>query len=116
MRVVVHGVGAIGGTVAAGEEIPRKGGPAITKSDILVINKTDLAPYVGASLDVMERDAARMRAGRPFVFAPVGMGALPRRQPDSANASGTASHASHRALATARSRSRPHPCARSSPA
>jgi len=55
--------------VAAGEEIPRKGGPAITRSDILVINKTDLAPYVGASLDVMDRDAARMRAGRPYVFA-----------------------------------------------
>ncbi|WP_204115432.1 urease accessory protein UreG [Shimia biformata] len=54
--------------VAAGEEIPRKGGPAITKSDILIINKTDLAPHVGASLDVMERDATRMRAGRPFVF------------------------------------------------
>ncbi len=54
--------------VAAGEEIPRKGGPAITKSDILIINKTDLAPYVGASLDVMERDATRMRKGRPFVF------------------------------------------------
>ncbi|WP_226621845.1 urease accessory protein UreG [Alloyangia pacifica] len=56
---------------AAGEEIPRKGGPAITKSDILVINKTDLAPYVGASLEVMERDATRMRAGKPFVFAQV---------------------------------------------
>jgi urease accessory protein len=55
--------------VAAGEEIPRKGGPAIRRSDILVINKTDLAPYVGASLEVMERDAARMREGRPFVFA-----------------------------------------------
>jgi urease accessory protein len=55
--------------VAAGEEIPRKGGPAIRRSDILVINKTDLAPYVGASLDVMERDARRMREGRPFVFA-----------------------------------------------
>ncbi|MBI1415822.1 MAG: urease accessory protein UreG [Limimaricola sp.] len=55
--------------VAAGEEIPRKGGPAITRSDILVINKTDLAPYVGASLEVMERDATRMRAGRPFLFA-----------------------------------------------
>jgi urease accessory protein len=54
--------------VAAGEEIPRKGGPAITKSDILVINKTDLAPHVGASLDVMDRDATRMRAGKPFVF------------------------------------------------
>ena len=55
--------------VAAGEEIPRKGGPAITKSDLLIINKTDLAPYVGASLDVMEWDATRMRAGRPFQFA-----------------------------------------------
>jgi urease accessory protein len=55
--------------VAAGEEIPRKGGPAITKSDVLVINKTDLAPHVGASLDVMARDAARMRGDRPVVFA-----------------------------------------------
>ncbi len=54
--------------VAAGEEIPRKGGPAITKSDILIINKTDLAPHVGASLDVMDRDATKMRNGRPFVF------------------------------------------------
>lgn len=55
--------------VAAGEEIPRKGGPAITRSDVLVINKTDLAPYVGASLDVMDRDAKRMRGERPYVFA-----------------------------------------------
>lgn len=55
--------------VAAGEEIPRKGGPAITRSDILVINKADLAPHVGASLDVMQRDATRMRKGRPFVVA-----------------------------------------------
>ncbi len=55
--------------VAAGEEIPRKGGPAITKSDLLIINKTDLAPHVGASLEVMQRDATRMRSGRPFVFA-----------------------------------------------
>ena len=55
--------------VAAGEEIPRKGGPAITRSDLLVINKTDLAPFVGASLDVMSRDAKRMRSGRPFLFA-----------------------------------------------
>lgn len=55
--------------VAAGEEIPRKGGPAITKSDILIINKTDLAPYVGASLEVMQRDAKRMRGERPFVFS-----------------------------------------------
>ncbi len=55
--------------VAAGEEIPRKGGPAITRSDILIINKTDLAPHVGANLDVMDRDAQRMRQGRPFVFS-----------------------------------------------
>jgi urease accessory protein len=55
--------------VAAGEEIPRKGGPAITRSDILVINKTDLAPHVGASLDVMARDAAKMRGDLPVVFA-----------------------------------------------
>jgi urease accessory protein len=55
--------------VAAGEEIPRKGGPAITRSDILVINKIDLAPYVGADLGVMDRDARRMRGERPFVFA-----------------------------------------------
>ena len=55
--------------VAAGEEIPRKGGPAITRSDLLVINKTDLAPHVGASLDVMNRDATRVREGRPFLFA-----------------------------------------------
>ena len=54
---------------AAGEEIPRKGGPAITKSDLLIINKTDLAPHVGASLDVMDRDATRMRSGKPFVFS-----------------------------------------------
>lgn len=54
--------------VAAGEEIPRKGGPAITKSDVLVINKTDLAPHVGASLDVMQRDATRMRGDKPFVM------------------------------------------------
>lgn len=54
--------------VAAGEEIPRKGGPAITRSDLLIINKTDLAPHVGASLDVMREDAAKMRGARPFVF------------------------------------------------
>ena len=54
--------------VAAGEEIPRKGGPAITRSDILVINKTDLAPHVGASLEVMERDALKMRGGLPTIF------------------------------------------------
>jgi urease accessory protein len=54
--------------VAAGDKIPSKGGPGITRSDLLVINKIDLAPYVGASLDVMERDARRMRGARPFVF------------------------------------------------
>jgi urease accessory protein len=55
--------------VAAGDKIPSKGGPGITRSDLLVINKIDLAPYVGASLDVMERDAKRMRGQRPFMFA-----------------------------------------------
>ncbi|MBB5516209.1 urease accessory protein [Rubricella aquisinus] len=54
--------------VAAGEEIPRKGGPGITRSDLLIINKTDLAPHVGASLDVMDRDANIQRGARPFVF------------------------------------------------
>jgi len=54
--------------VAAGEEIPRKGGPGITRSDLLIINKTDLAPHVGADLDVMDRDAKRMRGKRPFYF------------------------------------------------
>jgi urease accessory protein len=54
--------------VAAGDKIPSKGGPGITRSDLLVINKIDLAPHVGASLDVMERDAKRMRGTRPFVF------------------------------------------------
>jgi urease accessory protein len=54
--------------VAAGDKIPSKGGPGITRSDLLVINKIDLAPYVGASLEVMERDAKRMRGQRPFVF------------------------------------------------
>ncbi|HEY7206087.1 MAG TPA: urease accessory protein UreG [Methylomirabilota bacterium] len=54
--------------VAEGDKIPRKGGPGIVRSDLLVINKIDLAPYVGADLSVMERDATRMRGGRPFVF------------------------------------------------
>ena len=54
--------------VAAGDKIPRKGGPGITKSDLLVINKIDLAPMVGADLEVMDRDAKRMRGDRPFVF------------------------------------------------
>jgi len=55
--------------VAAGDKIPRKGGPGITKSDLLVINKIDLAPYVGASLEVMDRDAKKMRGEKPFVFS-----------------------------------------------
>jgi urease accessory protein len=54
--------------VAAGDKIPRKGGPGITRSDLLVINKIDLAPLVGASLDVMDRDAKKMRGERPFIF------------------------------------------------
>lgn len=54
--------------VAAGDKIPRKGGPGITKSDLLVINKTDLAPFVGADLSVMERDAKKMRGDKPFIF------------------------------------------------
>ncbi|MBV9021989.1 MAG: urease accessory protein UreG, partial [Ktedonobacteraceae bacterium] len=54
--------------VAGGDKIPRKGGPGITRSDLLVINKIDLAPYVGASLEVMERDARLQRGDRPFVF------------------------------------------------
>lgn len=55
--------------VSAGDKIPRKGGPGITRSDLLVINKTDLAPLVGASLEVMDRDARKMRGERPFVFS-----------------------------------------------
>ena len=55
--------------VAAGDKIPRKGGPGITKSDLLVINKIDLAPHVGASLEVMDRDARAQRGSRPFVFS-----------------------------------------------
>ena len=55
--------------VAAGDKIPRKGGPGITRSDLLVINKIDLAPYVGASLETMERDARLMRGDRPFLFS-----------------------------------------------
>ncbi len=57
--------------VSAGEKIPRKGGPGITRSDLLVINKTDLADMVGASLEVMDRDAGKMRGARPFLFAQV---------------------------------------------
>ena len=55
--------------VSAGDKIPRKGGPGITKSDLLVINKTDLAPYVGASLEVMDRDSRKMRGDKPFIFS-----------------------------------------------
>jgi urease accessory protein len=65
--------------VAAGDKIPRKGGPGITRSDLLVINKTDLAPHVGASLEVMDRDARKMRGERPFVFTNLKKGEnLPR--------------------------------------
>src|SRR3982074_3340047 len=60
--------------VAAGDKIPRKGGPGITRSDLLVINKIDLAPLVGANLDVMDRDARRMRGARPFLFANLRIG------------------------------------------
>src|SRR5881392_3497001 len=60
--------------VAAGDKIPRKGGPGITRSDLLVINKIDLAPYVGASLEVMDRDARKMRGTRPFLFANIRAG------------------------------------------
>jgi len=60
--------------VAAGDKIPSKGGPGITRSDLLVINKIDLAPHVGASLEVMERDARKMRGQRPFVFANMRIG------------------------------------------
>ena len=60
--------------VSAGDKIPRKGGPGITKSDLLVINKIDLAPYVGASLEVMDRDAKLMRGERPFIFSNIKAG------------------------------------------
>ena len=60
--------------VAGGEKIPRKGGPGITKSDLLIINKIDLAPMVGASLEIMDRDAKRMRGERPFVFTNLKLG------------------------------------------
>ena len=60
--------------VSAGDKIPRKGGPGITRSDLLVINKIDLAPHVGASLEVMDRDSRRMRGDRPFVFANIRAG------------------------------------------
>ena len=67
--------------VAAGEEIPRKGGPAITKSDVLVINKTGLLPpHVGASLEVMARDAMLMRGDKPFVFTSLRNGSWRRQE------------------------------------
>lgn len=66
--------------VSAGDKIPRKGGPGITKSDLLIINKTDLAPMVGASLEVMDRDARKMRGDKPFIFSNMksqeGLGAI----------------------------------------
>ena len=61
--------------VSAGDKIPRKGGPGITRSDLLVINKIDLAPMVGASLEIMDRDAKKMRGERPFVFTNLKTGA-----------------------------------------
>jgi urease accessory protein len=87
--------------VAGGDKVPRKGGPGIKRSDLLVINKIDLAPYVGASLEVMERDARRMRGDRPFVFTNLMTGAglddvvawLEERRARGLTASGTpASH------------------------
>ena len=60
--------------VAEGDKIPRKGGPGITRSDLLVINKTDLAPYVGASLEIMEQDSRKMRGDRPFLFTNIRSG------------------------------------------
>ena len=60
--------------VSAGDKIPRKGGPGITRSDLLVINKIDLAPFVGASLEVMDRDSKKMRGDRPFIFANIRAG------------------------------------------
>ncbi len=60
--------------VSAGDKIPRKGGPGITRSDLLIINKIDLAPHVGASLDVMDRDSKRMRPNRPYVFTNIRAG------------------------------------------
>lgn len=62
-------------SVCQGEEIPRKGGPGITRSDLLVINKKDLAPYVGVDIEVMDRDAERMRSSRPYVFSDMKRGA-----------------------------------------
>ena len=72
--------------VSAGDKIPRKGGPGITRTDLLVINKIDLAPFVGASLEVMERDARAMRGDRPFVFTNIRAGRAWRRSQASSSA------------------------------
>ena len=71
--------------VSAGDKIPRKGGPGITRSDLLVINKIDLAPFVGASLEVMDRDARKMRGERPFVFANIRAGTGVEKSPTSSS-------------------------------
>jgi len=74
--------------VSAGDKIPRKGGPGIVRSDLLVINKIDLAPYVGASLEVMDRDARRMRGERPFLFTNIRAGIGVQQVADFVEASG----------------------------
>ena len=78
--------------VSAGDKIPRKGGPGITRSDLLIINKIDLAPYVGASLEVMDRDARKMRGARPFIFSNLKDGTgLATSSPSSSNRAAWAS-------------------------
>ena len=89
--------------VAAGEKIPRKGGPAITRSDLLIINKVDLAPHVGASLEVMERDARRMRGLRPFVFTNLKTGDNVNAVIDFIINAGGLRHTGTRSIATAAS-------------
>ena len=102
--------------MAQGEKIPRKGGPGITRSDLLVINKIDLAPHVGASLEVMEKDTRRMRGERPFVFT--NLKTRPGRSPRwraswSAKAGSTrAPRAAVRLMHSANSRSRGTNCQR----
>jgi urease accessory protein len=85
--------------VAAGDKIPRKGGPGITKSDLLIINKIDLAPYVGASLEVMDTDAKRMRGDRPFVFTNLKEGYGVQTVIDFVEKHGLLIHAAGRAIA-----------------
>ncbi|MDF2999841.1 MAG: urease accessory protein UreG [Xanthobacteraceae bacterium] len=85
--------------VSAGEKIPRKGGPGITRSDLLVINKVDLAPLVGASLEVMDRDSRRMRGRRPFVFANVRAGSGVEEVARFIEEAGGLVHASHEGAA-----------------